>query len=185
MAPIAYPSALPDRPVFILGERGPASTLLRALGATPDFCALPVNRLLYDLLLAVERSYPDLVDLHPVWASCPPPARWYREVQQARAEREGKPRTVEFSGLAVARLLHLFPEAQFVVVHVLRRPVPRSRRIPALPPGRVLEVDTDQVGSGATLLRVLDFLEDSPAEVVVDVTDAARSQSDAPDRARR
>ena len=59
MAPIACPSALTDRPVFILGERGPASTLLRALGATPGFCALPVNRLLYDLLLAVERSYPD------------------------------------------------------------------------------------------------------------------------------
>jgi hypothetical protein len=163
---------MPDSPVFILGERAPATALLHALGSTPDFCAMPPNRLLYDLLLAMERSYGDLDDLSALWADGPPAARWYREVQRARAAQEGKPRTVEFSGLAVARLRYLFPEAQFVVVHTVRRPLPRSRRIPALPPGKLLEVDPEATELGSMLHTVLEFLAAAPPARVVDIRDA-------------
>lgn len=161
-----------DRPVFVLGERGPATALLLALGSTPDFCALPVNRLLYDLLQAMERSYADLGDLQTLWTEGPPASRWYREVQLARAASEGKRRTAEFSGLAAARLLYLFPEAQFVVVHTVRRPRRRSRRLPALTPGRILEIDPASVGLDSTLRAVLEFLTPAGMRQVVDITDA-------------
>ena len=53
-------AALVDRPVFVVGERPAAMQLVHALGETPGLCAMPLNRLLPDLALAVERCAADL-----------------------------------------------------------------------------------------------------------------------------
>src|SRR5688572_23371467 len=52
-----------DRPVFVLGERTAATALVRALGDTPTLCAMPANRLLSDLVHALDRCSPDLKPL--------------------------------------------------------------------------------------------------------------------------
>ena len=54
--------------------------------------------------------------------AAPASARWYGDVQAGWLRASGKERTVEFSGLSVLRLCGLFPRAQFVVVHQLKRP---------------------------------------------------------------
>ena len=161
-----------DRPVFVVGERPAAMQLVRALGETPDLCAMPPNRLLPDLALAVERCAADLEPLAGLErAGLRPPASWYREVQAARIRLAGKTRSVEFSGLSVQRLDRLFPDAQFLVVHQLKRAVDRSRRLPALGRGRILQIDSDVPATPATLARVIAFLSEPAEPVVVDLSD--------------
>ena len=161
----------PDRPVFVLGERPAAMELVRALGETPALCALPGNRVLRDLLSAVERAR---ADLEPLAGSTPGgsalAARWYRDVQAAWLRTSGKDRTVEFSGLSVLRLCELFPSAQFVVVHQLKRAIPRSRRLPPSGRERILEVDSARATDPDTIEDVLDFLGE-PEQVVLDLSD--------------
>lgn len=165
-----------DRPVFVLGERAAAMPLIWALEATPNLCAMPANRLLRDLLLAVEHSYADLQSLTGLdREGFRPPASWYREVQAARARHSGKVRTVEFSGLAVRRLNHMFPDAQFLVVHALERAIPRSRRLPPLPAGRILEVGSNVATDPETLEQVLAFLDEPAAgHTVLDLAEPER-----------
>jgi hypothetical protein len=162
-----------DRPVFVVGERPAAIQLVRALGETPDLCAMPPNRLLPDLALAVERCAADLEPLTGLErAGLRPPASWYREVQAARIQVSGKMRTVEFSGLSVQRLDLLFPGAQFLVVHQLkRRAVDRSRRLPPLGPGRILQISSDVPATAATLARVMAFIGEPAEQVLVDLSD--------------
>ena len=165
-------AALVDRPVFVVGERPAAMQLVHALGETPGLCAMPLNRLLPDLALAMERC---AADLDPLTAlerdGLRPPASWYKEVQMARLRHSGKTRSVEFSGLSVFRLNRLFPEAQFLVVHRLKRAIDRSRRFPPLRPGRILEVGSDVAATATTLERVLTFLGEPAEQVVLDLSD--------------
>jgi len=161
-------SAVPpvDRPVFVLGERQAAMELIRALGDTATVCALPLSRLLPDLVSAVERAAPATEPLAVMGQGSPIlPASWYREVQAGWLRFTGKTRTVEFSALSVLRLCHLFPTAQFVVVHQLRRAIPRSRRLPTLGRDRIIEVDSGRVTDPQTVERVLAFLHE-PVEQV-------------------
>jgi len=161
-----------DRPVFVVGERPAAMQLVRALGETPALCAMPPNRLLPDLALAVERSAADLEPLAGLErAGLRPPASWYRQVQAARIRLSGKPRSVEFSGLSVQRLDWLFPGAQFLVVHQLKRAVDRSRRLPALGSGRILQISSEVPATATTLARVMTFLSEPTEPVVVDLSD--------------
>jgi len=161
-----------DRPVFVVGERPAAMQLVRALGETPALCAMPPNRLLPDLALAVERSAADLEPLAGLErAGLRPPASWYRQVQAARIRLSGKPRSVEFSGLSVQRLDWLFPGAQFLVVHQLKRAVDRSRRLPALGSGRILQISSEVPATATTLARVMTFLSEPAEPVVVDLSD--------------
>src|SRR5438445_616644 len=83
-----------------------------------------------------------------------PPPCGYNKVHMARLRHPGKPRPVEFSGLSVFRLNRLFPEAQSLVVHRLKRAIDRSRRFPPLRPGRILEVGSDVAATATTLERV-------------------------------
>jgi hypothetical protein len=179
MNSLAMPADPLDLPVFVLGERAPAMQLIGALAATPAFCAMPANRLLHDLLVAVEHSYAGIAPLEELERGGQrPPATWYREVQAAQAHRTGKPRTVEFSGLAVRRLNHLFPRAQFLVVHELARAIPRSRRLPPVPPGCILEVGSETCGTDDTLERVLAFLGEGVQDIVVDLADPPTAPAD-------
>jgi hypothetical protein len=165
-------------PVFVLGERPAAMELVRALGDTPTLSAMPANRLLSDLVSAVERCLPDLEPLAVVGrGGHVPPASWYVEVQAARLRQSGKSRTVEFSGVSVLRLCDLFPTAQFMVVHQLKRAIPRSRRLPALGQGRILEIDSAQATTPETLGRALAFLGETPEPVVLDLSDRATAQA--------
>jgi len=159
------------RPVFVLGERAAAVQLVRALGATDGLYAMPVTRLLTDLVAAVDRCYATLGPAADVpWASLAP-AAWYRDVQAAYLRAGGKWRTVEYSGLSILRLCTLFPGAQFVVVRQLRRAMPPSRRLPALEHGRIMEIDSDRVGNPEALDRVLDFLGEPVRVVELDLSD--------------
>lgn len=167
-------SALPriGPPVFVLGERPAAMELVRALGDTPALSAMPANRLLLDLIAAVERCLPDLEPLAVFERDGHlPPASWYREVQAARLCQSGKSRTVEFSGASILRLSSLFPTAQFLVVHQLKRAIPRSRRLPALGRGRILEIDSAEPTAPETLERALAFLGETPEMAIVDLSD--------------
>jgi hypothetical protein len=170
-SPPVLPLPAPDRPVFVLGERQAAMQLVRALGDTPTLCALPGNRVLHDLLSAVERAGAELA---PLAGSTPGgsalAARWYRDVQAAWLRPSGKERTVEFSGLSVLRLCELFPSAQFVVVHQLKRAIPRSRRLPPSGRERILEVDSARAAEPDTIDDVLAFLGE-PEQVVLDLSD--------------
>jgi len=161
-----------DRPVFVVGERPAAMQLVRALGETTALCAMPPNRLLPDLALAVERCASDLDPLAGLERDgLRPPASWYREVQAACLRHSGKARSVEFSGLSVRRLDRLFPDAQFLVVHQLKRAIDRSRRLPALGPGRILEIGSDVPVTARTIDRVLAFLGQPAEQVVLDLSD--------------
>ena len=160
---MSTPSALPvapvDRPVFVLGERAAATQLVRALGDTPNLCAMPANRLLYDLVRLLNRCSRDLGQLtDSPQAAFGPPATWYREVQVAQLRGSGKARTVEYSALSILRLCELFPWAQFLVVHQMKRALPPSRRLPLGELERILEIDSGSATTPATLERVLTFL---------------------------
>jgi len=169
--PTAPAVRLAGRPIFVLGERAPAMDLVWALGATPTLCAMPANRLLADLVAAVERGAA-AVDPAVVFAGGEArPARWYGEVQAAWLELTGKARTVEFSGLSVLRLCELFPSAQFVVVRPLRRAIAPSRRLPELGRTRILEVDSGSVTAPVTLERVRAFLGEPAAPVEIDLSE--------------
>jgi hypothetical protein len=158
-------------PVFVLGERAAAVQLVRALGETEGLYALPFTRLLTDLVAAVDRCYAMLGPATDVpWESLAP-AAWYRDVQAACLGADGKWRTVEYSGLSILRLCTLFPGAQFVVVRQLRRAMPPSRRLPALEHGRIIEIDSDSVGSPETLDLVLDFLGQPVRVLELDLSD--------------
>jgi len=167
----AIAAVSPDRPVFVLGERAPALELVRALGATPAFYAMPGTRLLPDLVAAAGRARPTLGSL---LGAGPPagllPARWYRDVQAAGLRHSGKARTVEFCGLSILVLCELFPAAQFVVVRQVKRAIPRSRRLPPLEPGRILEVDSAAAAAPESLSRALAFLG-APPPVELDLSD--------------
>jgi hypothetical protein len=155
----SVPLAPVDRPVFVLGERTAAVELVRALGDTPTLCALPTNRLLSDLVHALDRCSPDLEPLTgPAHEGLPPPTTWYRDVQTACLRSSGKIRTVEYSALSVLRLCELFPGAQFLVVRQLKRAIHPSRRLPAPEPGQILEIDSESATSPGTLERALAFL---------------------------
>lgn len=148
-----------DRPVFVVGERVPAEDLVRALGATPDLCAVPTTRLLRDLVDAVERGQKALAPLWPGADGAGPvgAAAWYRDVQASHALAAGKPRTVEFCGLGAGRLASLFPVAQIVRVQTgagRRRPRPLA----SLPATRLMEVSTEAARGGSALAEVLSFL---------------------------
>jgi len=161
-----------DRPVFVLGERPAAMQVVRALDDTPDFCAMPSNRLLSDLVSAVDRWLPDLEPLAALARDGHvPPASWYREVQAARLAQTGKARTVEFSGVSVLRLCRLFPAAQFVVVRRLERAIPRSRQLPARGRERIVEIDCADTTTPEMLDHLLTFLGEPAAPVVVDLSD--------------
>ena len=166
-------SAVPpaDRPVFVVGEREPALDLVRALGDTSTLCAMPASRLLQDLVQAVERCPVDLDSLGAAGDALRRPANWYREVQVAHTRASGKIRSVEFSGMALRRLHHLFPHAQFLVVHRLNRAIPPSRRLPALAPEWILEVDSGVAATAEAVERVLTFLGEVTESVVVDLSD--------------
>ena len=160
------------RPVFVLGERPAAMQVVRALGDTPEFCAMPSNRLLSDLVSAVDRWIPDLEPLTALARDGHvPPASWYREVQAARLAQTGKARTVEFSGVSVLRLCRLFPAAKFVVVRRLERAIPRSRQLPELGRGRIVEIDSADAATPETLDYLLAFLGEPAALAVVDLSD--------------
>ena len=119
-----------------------------------------------------ERSAADLEPLAGLErAGLRPPASWYRQVQAARIRLSGKPRSVEFSGLSVQRLDWLFPGAQFLVVHQLKRAVDRSRRLPALGSGRILQISSEVPATATTLARVMTFLSEPTEPVVVDLSD--------------
>jgi hypothetical protein len=166
--------AAADRPIFVLGERAPAVQLVQALADTEGLCALPVSRLLRDLVDAADGYYaavgpvagPDLV------RSSIAPARWYGEFQAAHRRVSGAWRTVEFSGLSLLRLCALFPGAQFVVVRRIRRAMPPSRRPPVQEKERILEIDSAAAGSRETLGRVLNFLGE-PVRFELDLSDTA------------
>jgi hypothetical protein len=163
-----------DRPVFVLGERTAAVQLVRALGDTPTLCAMSANRLLYDLVQALERCSRDLEPLIGSAHEDPQfPATWYRDVQAARLRGSGKTRTVEFSGLSILRLCELFPRAQFLIVRHLKRAIPPSRRLPAPELGRILEIDSEWVTTPGTLECVLSFLGESTEPVELDLSDTA------------
>jgi hypothetical protein len=148
-----------DRPVFVLGERTAATALVRALGDTPTLCAMPANRLLSDLVHALDRCSPDLKPLtDPAHGGLRPPTSWYRDVQAAALRGSGKIRTVEYSALSVLRLCELFPGAQFLVVRQLKRAMHPSRRLPAPELGRILEIDSESATTAGTLERALAFL---------------------------
>src|SRR6266508_3199550 len=139
----AVPQVAPaDRPVFVLGERAAAMELVRALGDTPTLSAMPANRLLADLVSAVDRYSPMFDPLAGVAAGFRP-AAWYRDVQLAQLRVSGKARTVEFSGLPILRLCSLFPAAQFLVVRRVRRAVPHSRPLPVLGREKILQIDSE------------------------------------------
>ncbi len=173
MTPKLFPASdRVDRPVFVLGERPAAIEAVRALGETPGFCAMPSNRLLSDLVWAVDRWLPDLEPLAALSRDgYVPPASWYREVQAARLAQTGKTRTVEFSGVSVLRLCRLFPAAQFVVVRRLERAIPRSRQLPTLGRDRIVEIDRADTTTPETLEHLLMFLGELAAPVVVDLSD--------------
>jgi len=149
-----------------------AEELTRRLGETPFLCAVPGKRLLRDLVEAVSRSQRDSAPLMlPGDPGSRPPASWYRDVQAEHARRSAKPRTVEFSGLAVDRLSEMFPSCQFILVRNFDHLPARSRRIPPLPPGRLLEVPTTTVDDDATLDRILAFLGEGWTETIIDLAD--------------
>ena len=161
-------------PVFVLGERAAALELIGALDQMPALSAMPANRLLANLIETYDRNAADLRPLTELMRQGGvPPARWYREVQAAQLRASGKTRTVEFSGVSILRLAALFPEAQFVVVHQLRRAIPRSRRSPAPAPVRILEIDAADPIAPATLERVLAFLGEEPERRVLDLSDTS------------
>ena len=108
-------SAVPpvDRPVFVLGERQAAMELIRALGDTATVCALPLSRLLPDLVSAVERAAPATEPLAVMGQGSPIlPASWYREVQAGWLRFTGKTRTVEFSALSPVEKVAFFRVAR-------------------------------------------------------------------------
>ena len=148
-----------DRPIFVLGERIAAMELVRALGDTATLCAMPVNRLLSDLVHALDRCARDIKPLTvPADGGVRPPTTWYRDVQAACLHGSGKIRTVEYSALSVLRLCELFPGAQFLVVRQLNRALHHSRRLPAPEPGRILEIESESATTPGTLARALAFL---------------------------
>jgi hypothetical protein len=165
-----------DRPVFVLGERAPASQLVRALGETPTLYAMPPNRLLAELVWAVDRCAPIFEPIAGL-AEDLRPAAWYRELQLRQLQLSGKARTVEFSGLSAVRLCSLFPHAQLLVVRRLKRAMPRSRRVPELPPGRLLEIDSEEPMTPEALDRVLAFLGEPAEPLVLDLSDSSLSSS--------
>ena len=171
--PTEAPSVMPrvDRPVFVLGERAAAVQLVRDLGDTPKLCAVPVNRLLAEMMSATDRCAAALGPLGAVAVEGLRPAGWYRELQTALLRDSGKSRTVEFSGVSIIRLCQLFPDAQFVVVRQVKRAMPPSRRLPALEHGRILEVDSETVTLPDTLEHVLAFLGAPEAMLVLDLSD--------------
>lgn len=171
--PSASPAAPPNRPVFVLGERSAALEVVRALGSTANFAAMPASRLLADLVATVDRWAPVLDPLGALGRNGLRPAHWYREVQKAQMRAAGKPRTVEFSSLSVLRLCILFPRAQFVVVRQLKRAMPRSRRLPDLAEGRIVAIDSQGATTPETLERILAFLGATAETIEVDVSDTA------------
>lgn len=160
-----------DRPVFVLGERAAAMQLVGALGGTPTLSAAPHNRLLTDLVVAVERCTPAFGSMPDAAREGLRPATWYRDVQAAVLRATGKSRTVEFCGLAVVRLCDLFPAAQFVVVRQLNRAIPRSRRLPPMAIDRTLQVDSESVNTPETLELVLSFLGEPAESVELDLSE--------------
>jgi hypothetical protein len=166
------PMAPVHRPVFVLGERNAALQLVRALGETPTLCAMPANRLLFELVHALDRCSRDL---EPLTGSAHdglrPPATWYRDIQAARLRGSGKTRTVEFSPLSILRLCELFPRGQFLVVRQLKRAIPPSRRLPAPELERILEIDSESATTPGTLERALTFLGESTGPVELDLSD--------------
>ena len=168
----AVAGASSHRPVFVLGERAPAVEMVRALGRTPALYALPMNRLLPDLISAVTRGRPALEPvLGPEAVGGAVLAGWYREVQAAGLRRSGKTRTVEFSGLSILQLCDLFPTGQFVVVRQVKRAIPRSRRLPPLERRRIFEVDSAIAATPESLARVLAFLAEPADAVELDLSD--------------
>ena len=159
-----------NRPVFVLGERAAAVQLIEALGRTAALCAVPLNRLLFDLVVAVNRGSRSFVAADAPLDGFRPGA-WYGDVHAALARAAGKPRTIEFSGLSVISLCEMFPAAQFVVVRQLKRAMPRSRRLPPLERGRILEIDSEAVDTAETLELVLAFLGEPAGAVVLDLSD--------------
>jgi hypothetical protein len=169
-------SPVPDvvgirRPVFVLGERAPALQLVQTLGQTPTLQAVPANRLLPELLAAAERCTRRLDLGTDLDAQGLRPARWYGDFQAAQLRASGKTRTVEFSGLSILRLCHLFSWGQFVLVRHLERAIPRSRRVPAPERDRILEIDYQTVDDPETLERVLAFLDQRAEALVLDLSD--------------
>jgi hypothetical protein len=160
-----------NRPVFVIGERAPAAQLVEVLGTTPTLQPVPPNRLLPDLLAAVERysrRLPVGTDLAPQGLH---PEGWYGDFQVAQLRGSGKPRTVEFSGLSILRLCRLFPWGQFVVVRRLSRAIPPSRRPPGPELDKILEVDSQTVDGLDTLEWVLAFLGEPTGRLTLDLTD--------------
>lgn len=170
-SPSASAVASADRPVFVLGERAAAIQLVQALGDTPSFTAVPLNRLLADLASAADRCAPAFGPIADPVHEALRPARWYQDVLAAQLQASGKARTVEFSGLSVLRLCGYFPDAQFVVVRQLKRAMPRSRRFPPMEGHRILQVDSERVNSPETVERVLAFLGEPTDQVVIDLSD--------------
>lgn len=168
-SPAAEPSA--DRPVFVLGERAAAIQLVRALGDTPSFTAVPPNRLLADLASAVDRGAPAFGPVGSPVREALRPDRWYQEVLAAQLQAGGKARTVEFSGLSALRLCRYFPGAQLVVVRQLKRAMPPSRRVPPMEGHRILQVDSEGVDNPETVERVLAFLGEGPEGDELDLSD--------------
>jgi len=172
MNPRAASTAAPvNRPVFVLGERAAAIELVHALGATPDLCAVPANRLLGDLVSAADRCARAFGPLAGAAREALHPAGWYRDVLTVLLRASGKPRTVEFSGLSILSLCGYFPQAQFVVVRQLRRNIAPSRRLPPLEGHRILQVDSEGAGSPETVERVLAFLAEGAEAVFLDLSD--------------
>lgn len=178
-----------DRPVFVVGERQSANELAQLLGSTPHLCVVPAKRLLRDLVEAVSRSQRDPAPLLlPDRPEARPPATWYRDVQAEYARVTHKPRTVEFSGLAIGRLNGLFPGSQFIVVRNLDHHPARSRRVPSLPPDRLIEVSTSAIHEETTVARILAFLGIELEERVIDLVDRpapAAAAADQPQRAHQ
>lgn len=169
----AIPAVAPvDRPVFVLGERAPASQLVRALGGTPTLYGMPPNRLLAELVWAVDRCAPIFEPITGLTEDLRP-AAWYRELQLRQLQLSGKARTVEFSGLSAVRLCSLFPHSQLLVVRRLKRAMPRSRRVPDLAPGRLLEIDSEEPISRETLDQVLAFLGEPGEPLELDLSDGS------------
>lgn len=167
----AAPAIAPvDRPVFVLGERDPAIRLVEALGETPTLQAMPASRLLAELAWAVDRCAPSFESITGLDNRLLPGV-WYRDVQIRQLQVSGKERTVEFSGLSAARLCILFPNAQFLVVRRTKRAMPRSRRLPQLPQGRLLEIDSEEPVTPEMLERVLAFLGEPAEGPVLDLSD--------------
>lgn len=166
------PIAPVDRPVFVLGERAPAIQLMKALGETPTLFAMPVNRLLAELAWAVDRCAPSFEPISGL-ADLLLPAAWYRDVQLRQLRLSGKTRTIEYCGLSALRLCTMFPHAQFVVVRRIKRAMPRSRRMPELAQGRLLEIDSEEPITADTLESVLAFLGEPAESLVLDLSDGS------------